>query len=103
MGNANICSWPAPCTMSLFSPPHSSCNYLLGVVYTMDHEVIPIPYKIRDWLLNSFWDYFGLHKKIKCQSDHGVRGPQKTYLKAYIIHSHGPTGFVMGEAKEVFW
>jgi hypothetical protein len=69
----------------------------------MDHEVIPSPYKIRDWVLNSFRNYFDLHQETKCQSDHGVCGPQKTYFKAYIIHLHGPMGFVMWEAKEVFW
>ena len=40
-------------------------------------------------------------KEKNCQSDYGVRGPQKTYFKAYIIHWHGPTDFVVGEAKEV--
>ena len=32
------------------------------VVYTMDHEVVPWPCKICDWLLNSSWDHFGLHQ-----------------------------------------
>ena len=27
----------------------------------------------------------------------------KTYLNAYIIHWYGPTGFAVGEAKEVLW
>ena len=31
------------------------------------------------------------------------QGPQNIYLKAYVIHWHGPTEFVMGEAKEVLW
>ena len=39
--------------------------------------------------------------KKKCQNDHGVWGPQKTHFMAYIIHWHGPTGFVVGEANEV--
>ena len=34
----------------------------VGGVYTMDHEVVPRPCKICDWLLNSFWDHFGLHQ-----------------------------------------
>ena len=33
-----------------------------GVVYTMDHEVIPMPCEICDWLLNLSQDYFGLHQ-----------------------------------------
>jgi hypothetical protein len=28
----------------------------------MDYEVVPMPCKIRDWLLNSSWDHFGLHQ-----------------------------------------
>ena len=35
----------------------------LGVVDTMDHEVVPRPCKICDWLLNSSWDHFGLHPR----------------------------------------
>jgi hypothetical protein len=60
---------------------------MLGVVYTMDHEVVPRPCKICDWLLNSSWDHFDL--------DQGK--------KTYIIHWIGPTGFGMGEAKKVLW
>ena len=59
---------------------------LEGVVYTMDHEVVPRSYKIYDWLLNLSRDHFGLHQGNNCQSVHGVRGPPKTYLKAFIIH-----------------
>ena len=32
-----------------------------GIVYTMDHEVVPRPCKIYDWLLNSTWGHFNLH------------------------------------------
>jgi hypothetical protein len=38
-------------------------------------------------------------RKKTCQSDHGVEGPPKTYFKAYIIHRHGPKGFMVGEGK----
>ena len=65
----------------------------------MDHEVVPRPYKLCDWLLNSSHDHFGLHQGKICQSDHGVRGPPKTYSKAYIIHWHGPMGFVVERQK----
>ena len=34
-----------------------------GVVYTMDHEVIPWRCKIRHWLLNSSHNHFGLHQQ----------------------------------------
>ena len=54
-------------------------------VYTMDHKVVPRPCKSYDWLLNLFWDHFGLQQGKKCHSDHGVQRPQKTYFKAYII------------------
>ena len=40
-------------------------------------------------------------RKKKCKSDHETWGPQKTYLQAYIIHYHGPMGFVLWEAKDV--
>jgi hypothetical protein len=36
--------------------------WYLGVVYTMDHEVVPRPCKSVDWLLNSSHDHFGLHQ-----------------------------------------
>jgi hypothetical protein len=35
----------------------------LGVVYTMDHEVVPQPCKTCDWLLNLSRDHFGLHQR----------------------------------------
>ena len=44
----------------------------LGVVYIMDHEVVPRPCEICDWLLNSSQDHFGLQQFFFCQSDHGV-------------------------------
>jgi hypothetical protein len=34
----------------------------LGVVYTMDHEAVPRPCKICDWMLNSSQGHFGLHQ-----------------------------------------
>ena len=34
----------------------------LGVVYIMDHEVVPRPCEICDWLLNSSQDHFGLQQ-----------------------------------------
>jgi hypothetical protein len=40
-------------------------SYILGVVYNMDHEAVPRPRKICDWLLNSSRDHFGLHQGKK--------------------------------------
>ena len=51
----------------------------LRALSTMDHEVVPRPCKICDWLLNSSRDPFG-------QIDHEVRGSHDTCFKAYIIH-----------------
>jgi hypothetical protein len=68
-------------------------NLHLGVVYTMDHEVVPRPCK-NMWLAIELipWSLrFTPRRKL----------PQKTYFKAYIIHWHGPTGFTAGETKEV--
>ena len=56
---------------------------------------------LASWVQKSLEPWFT--PREKCQSDHGVRGPQKTYFKAYTIHWHGPMGFVVGEAKEVIW
>ena len=66
-----------------------------------DHEVIPCSSKICDWSLNLSRDHFGLHQGKKWKSDHGTWGPQKACFHAYIIHCHDPTGFAVGEAKEV--
>ena len=40
----------------------SSGGGALGIVYTMDHEVVPRPCKISDWLLKLSHDHFDLHK-----------------------------------------
>ena len=37
-------------------------KYFFGVVYTMDHEVIPRPSKQCDWTLKSSKDDLGLHQ-----------------------------------------
>ena len=71
------------------SQTHKATKWGWGAVYTMDPKVVPRLCKICDWLLNSSWDHFSLHQWKKCQSDHGVQGPQKTCYKAYIIHQHG--------------
>ena len=60
-------------------------NMRRGVVYTINHEVIPRACKICDWLLSSSRDDFYITLRQNCQSDHGLRGSQKTYFKAYII------------------
>ena len=74
------------------------CLTYLRVVYIMDHEVVPRPFKICDWLLDSSRDHFGLHKG-KMSKWPWSSGPQKTYFKAYIIHWHGPTNFCSGRGK----
>jgi hypothetical protein len=81
----------------------SSKQAYLGAVYTMGLEVVPRSCQICDWLLNLSWDHFGLYQGKNSQSDHEVQGPQKTYFKVYIIYWHGPTGFAVGEAKEVLY
>ena len=42
-------------------PTYKRAN--LGVVYTMNHEVVSRPYAICDWLLNSFRDHFSLQQE----------------------------------------
>ena len=83
-----------------FSSNGVPCMYMVLGLSLRGHEVVS---KICDWLLNSSWDHFSLHHgKKKCKSDHGTWGPHKAYFQVYIIHCHGPTCYVMGEAKEVF-
>ena len=67
----------------------------------MDQEVDQRLCKICDWLLNSSRDHFSLHQREKMLQWSWVQGPQNMCFKAYIIHWHGPTGFEVGEAKEV--
>ena len=65
----------------------------------MDHEVVPRPRRICDWLLNSSRVHFSLHqgKNVKVIMEFEV--PKDIYIKAYIIHQHGPTNFAVGEAR----
>ena len=74
-----------------------------GVVYTMDHGIVPRPCKLCDWLLNSSWDHFGLHQEFFFKVNMKFEVPKTCILNAYIIHRHGPTAFAVGEAKEVLW
>ena len=57
----------------------------------MDHEVIPRPCKINDWLLNSSRDHFSLHQEKRMWvrvTMHGVRGPQKTCFLRPTLSTH---------------
>jgi hypothetical protein len=67
---------------------------ILGVVYTVDHEVIPRPYKICDWLLNSSKDHFGVHQgkknlrltmEFKVPKRHILRPTLSTYMVQRIL------------------
>jgi hypothetical protein len=57
-------------------------NSNLRALSPVDHEVVPKPCKICDWMLNSSHYHFGLTpREKKCQSDHGFRGPQSHILR----------------------
>ena len=56
----------------------------------------PVKYVIGCWTCPGTTS---IYTKEKCQSDYGVRGPQKTCCKAYLIHKHGRTIFALGEAR----
>ena len=71
-----------------------------GVVDTMDHEVVQRPCRRCGWLLNLSWDHFGVH--IRKEWPWSSRSP-KDICRGLHTHWLGPTGFVMGEAKEVLW
>ena len=51
--------------------------------------------------MNLSRDHFGLHQGKNVRVTMEFKAPQKTCLKAYINHWHGPTGFAMGEARKV--
>ena len=57
----------------------------LGLVYTMDHEVIPRPCKISDGLLNLSRDHFGLYQGKHVGMTKSSRSLKK-YFRAYVIH-----------------
>ena len=46
-------------------------------------------------------DHFGLHFGQNVRVTMEFEVPKKRYIKAYIIHWHDPTGFVVGDTKEV--
>ena len=60
--------------------------------------ILPIGY----WLLKLVSGPLQFTPRKKCQSDHEVRGSQKIYVKAHIIHWHGPMDFPVGEVKRCF-
>ena len=69
-----------------------------GVVYTMGPWSCPKALQ-NMWLAGELIsEPLRFTPRKKSHRDHGFRGPQKTYYKAYIIHWHGPMGFALGEA-----
>jgi hypothetical protein len=52
-----------------------------GVVYIMDHEVVPKPCKVCDWLLNSSWDHFGLHQRKNVRVTMEFKVPKRHFLR----------------------
>ena len=57
----------------------------VGVVYTMDHEVIPRSCKICNWLLNSFQDHFGLHQEKIIRVTMSLEVPKRHILKPTLF------------------
>jgi hypothetical protein len=79
-----------------FIPPSLAVNY--GVVYVMDHEVIPCYPKVCDWPLNLSSGHFSLYQGQKiCKRDSLSKDLQKAYFQAYIIQCHGSTCFAVKE------
>ena len=68
--------------------------YIKWLVYTMDHEVIPRPCKIWDWLLNVSWDHFGLH-----QGEKNVRVVPKDIVEGLHYPLTWSNGFCDGRGK----
>ena len=72
---------------------------MLGVVYTMDHEVVLRLCKICDWLLNLSNDHFSLHQGKNFYSDHGVlRSPKYIFKGIHYSLTYSPTCLLVGEA-----
>jgi hypothetical protein len=67
----------------------------------MDHEIVPRPCKLCDWLLNSYKDHFGLHQGKNVRVTMEFEVSKRRILRPMFIYSHGPMGFAVGEAKEV--
>ena len=65
----------------------------------MKSSPAPLKYVIGSWIRPQTTSVY-INKK-KCKSDHGTWGRQKAYFQSYIIHSYGPTGFAVGEAKMI--
>ena len=56
----------------------------LGVVYTMDYEVVLGPCKSIDWLLNLSRDHFGLHQRKNVGVTMKVEVPPKHIFRLII-------------------
>jgi hypothetical protein len=67
----------------------------------MDREVVPRPCKIRDWLLNSYWDHFGLHQGKYVRATMKFEVSILHILRVALSTDMVPRGFAVGEAKEV--
>ena len=72
----------------------------IRVVYTMDHEIIPRPYKICDWSLNSSWDHFGLHRGKNVKVTMEFESPKGIFEGLHYPLTWS-NKFVVGEAKGV--
>jgi hypothetical protein len=69
----------------------------------MDHEVVPRPSKRCDWTLKLSRDDLGLHQGKNGRVITEVEVHKFFFFFAYSIHCHGPTGFPLGQAKEVVY
>ena len=71
----------------------------------MDHEIVPRSCKICDWLLNSFWDHFGLHQgnntrvTMKVSKRHILRPTLSTDMVQWILWRKGKRGALVEKGK----
>ena len=78
--------YEASCQFIMYMSCSSLNIYLfifLGVVCTMDHEVIPRPCKISDWLLNS--SRFNSHQGKKVRVTMGFEVPKRHVLRPTLF------------------
>jgi hypothetical protein len=67
----------------------------------MDHEVIPRPCKICDWLLNSSRDHFGLHQQKNVIVTMEFEVPKRHVLRLTFSTNMFQQVLWWGEAQEV--
>ena len=67
----------------------------LGIVYVVDYDVVACSHKTCNWLLNSFYDHFGLHlgKNVRANMEFEVLKKPICRLTLSVVMSIDRFGF----------